>query len=263
MDKKIDVKEINRLWDGVKKITQNFKRAEEAFEKITGCEEYNNPFHNYELEKIAENTKTKLVRELAKILNEPLCPNVNINPEEVEKEMVKEFKDGFCAEWIQTHIKTKYAAKQGEIALEQILANASKIVPYVRKENGDWGKADKPEHILKGKKLCLKASVYDDRWGKHLETYRYVEAFVALEKLVLITLKNEIPATVQSHCLREILQEANSLRGAMVDTFFKTHQTNNTIKSIRFFKNGNVQVEFGNAEEALKIAEVLTKQDSE
>lgn len=263
MDKKIDAKEVNRLWDSVKTITDKFRKAEETFERMTGCADYNNPFHDYDLEKIVESTRTKLVKELVKILNETLCPNVRINPEDVQKEMEMELKEGFCAEWIENHIKTKYASNQGEIALEQILANARKIVPYVHLTgNGgvtDWGKADKPEHIQKGRKLFLKASVYDDRYGKNLETYRYVESFASLEKLVLITLKNESPATVQSHSLRAILQEANSLRGEMVDTFFKTHQTNNTIKSIRFFKNGNVQVEFGNEEEALKVAEALTK----
>lgn len=264
MDEKIDFKEVNKLWDSVKNTVDNFKKAEESFSKMTACEDYNNPFHNYDLEKIVQNTRIRLVQQVVKILNKKLCPNVMINPEDVQKEMDKELKeDGFCAEWLQNHIKTKYAANQGEIAFEQILANASKIVPYVRKADGDWGKADKPEYILKGRKLCLKASMYDDRYGKHLEAYRYIEAFSALEKLVLITLKDESPAKVQSPHLRAILQEGNSLRGETVDTFFKTHQIDDTIKSIRFFKNGNVQVEFGKEEEALKIAEELTKTSQE
>ena len=237
---------IDKKYRKVKGFLETLKEINKQFIEEEEIEEdYYSPFHeSYQLERLIQEMRDKLIDFAVKKECRTYCPNITINVAEVTEKVNKKYGAlGFSSTFISNYIKTHYINKSCKLSYEEILREARKTLPVI------WNHGHKKielDDIWEKDKLKLR--VY---WGAY--TYENQTMLGAIEKLTKIVIEGESPTTVKAGELSGIF----SSRGEEVH---RTHQIygKNIIKA-RPYKNGKFLLWFKDDKTARKVAEALIR----
>jgi hypothetical protein len=146
--------------------------------------------------------------------------------------------------------------QRSTLSMEELLNKARRLLPYVKQETGpsSWGPANKPEHILDGARLRLRAFVRNTP-GIDLAypDYETVEQIAALDRISRVVLDNADPAIVTSNIPRIL---ADLRRPSTVFRKIRVGEQGGML-TIRFYRNDRFDVQYRDESSARKVAETL------
>jgi len=166
----------------------------------------------------------------------------------------QDFQEGVIKAWFEKATADKKAlAKE---SLRQLQYEAGRLLRYVHDETGHWGKPKDPKTIIKGRFLKLHAYTWDTRW-KSISTYNLWGELSALDKIISVSAEIDDLVNAQTH-LGALYEH---LRVREPSEFYKKIEVSHpTVKSFRFYKNGNFEIEFKVEGQATKAAELLLEE---
>jgi len=160
----------------------------------------------------------------------------------------------------------KLLAGKDDLAYQQILAEARKLLPYSHREGGGNGDA---LALVDGRRLKLpgcrlfEETRYAGKVEWRLDAYGVAGRIDALEKLGQVEL-NGVAASWASSPWGGDLCQLRRFDGVDVERAslpFKALSPLMTIRSLRFFKKGGVVAEYASPEDALRVARALLKKN--
>lgn len=250
--------QLNEHFEKIKDVTKTQQEAADETAKQLGMgEEDYNSFESFTRDcwKALADLKKQIINHYAALLKKRYLPNIEFQTERIAKLMEKLGKHYFDAYIIAAEAEA-LIANRAQLSFEEILSKARYLLPYMgNPSTGSWGPASTPYLILKGSRLQLRAYVDVSSTLSYAHvTSEYIEALEALDKISKIVILDSDPSGVQSHivgllCNRRTPQEV-----------FTKIPVGGVIVSIRFFKNGRLDVQYKSEEDARKVAEVLTGQ---
>ena len=245
------VNQFNEVIESIGQAKETITKELEISEKyIEPFNDFSNPFNDFKRE--FQNSLKQLKKDVALTIlssyKNEYTPNLIIRDEELIKEYI-DFEHFDIKPLIRAFIK-QYVKSSERLSIKQIRDEAKKLLPVI------WDNYKRREttikDILKGNILKLKK--YVEVWDFDNTVHLYESSdLTAFEKLVKIVSNNANPTDVISYLFVPLLQ----IREAKV--FFKEHKINNTIDTVRFYKNGRLDIKFYSEQDARKVAEVLVK----
>ena len=213
-------------------------------------------FHRSCVEALKE-LKTRVVHLYMSRVRAKHLPNLDLSShEEKIPKLMDVFDDTHFDAYIMATKLRKLIDQRTALSLSELRKDARELLPYVTDTRG-WsyghGPANKPEQILDGKRLKLRA--YFSHIGEYSSVdYKIVRQVQALDKLSTVISTQADPATVRSY-VSEILA---SRRGSR-QIFQKIVIDNGGIGllTVRFYKNGTFIAEYASSEDAEKVAKAL------
>jgi hypothetical protein len=167
----------------------------------------------------------------------------------------REFFDAYI---IAAQVK-ELVAKRETTSMAEILKKARDLLPYVKDEAssqvGGWGPATKPEQILDGQRLKLRVYLKEGVTNSVYVEEEKMESLASMDKLSKIIIRNADPATVQS-----VMRDRISYSNTPQSIYSNIAIDNEPVKTMRFFKNKRLDVEYASEAEALKVAKILVAQ---
>ncbi len=212
-------------------------------------EDHLGPFNKgYELHRLIAQVRKDLIWFLVKKFNGQFCPNVTIDPSEIEKQLTEKFGElGFSADFIHHYIQANFVTCSVALSREEILEKARHLLPTLWADHGR--REPTLDDILKGRKLILNA--YMDSYASNTR-----EGLTALGKLAKIVLDHEDPTTVTGDEISSIYWQLSG------DEFYRTHELHNSnIEKVRAHKNNKFLVYFKDEEKARKAATALLREE--
>jgi hypothetical protein len=188
-------------------------------------------------------------------IREEHLPNVDVSDYDFPQMMATFGDMHFDAYLIAAKLK-ELIDQRSSISMTELLDKAKHLLPNVtRKEDSpSWHIANRPEDILNGSRLKLRAFVRQTP-GLDYASFDFdlVEQIAALDKISKVVLAGADPATVTSDIPR-------ILRGRRTPSavFCRIEVDEpHGILAIRVFRNDRLDVQYANQESARKVAEVL------
>ena len=233
----MNLEKLEEYWKQLEEILDKIQELHEKFMKEFSVDKIESIFYPITREKIHYK---KILDILARLVIRATTSslNININVSEI-KEKLKEFKD---IQKVVEYINDKYIKHADEIAFNQILERARKLLPL----------NPSIEQILKGNKLILRHYCNLRDPAPYLGDF--LNSATALEELAIIVLKQERPSTV--HPCYDIFNTYWNLDPQTI-TEKKQLPPGNPIRAVKLYKNGRVDFWFETPEDARKVAEVL------
>jgi len=201
--------------------------------------------------------KKRIVHQYMNRVRVKHLPNLDLSShEEKIPKLMDAFNDTHFDACIMASKLRELIDQRTTFSLSELRKDARELLPYVtdpEKGSYEHRPANKPEQILDGKRLKLRA--YIRLIGDYSSVdYKIVHQVQALDKLSTVTLTQADPATVGS-CIPEILASRRGSSGI----FRKIVIDNGGIGliAIRFYKNGMFIAEYASSEDAKKVAKAL------
>ena len=211
-------------------------------------EKYWTPFSDYQvtIAKAAKEFREKLIDRTIRFYHKRHLPNAEIPASYKFVELMDEAvgEDRFRASVIEGWFKEQ-RAKGAETSLETMKASARGLRPWHVKEL---------DQLVKGRYLTLRAHTWSSSFGHTVS--RTNDELVALEKLIEIALNDADPVNVTGTGVFTN-HTRQSWYGREDGFYSKQSPFDPDVKSFRFFKNGNLKIEFKTNEDAEKVARLL------
>ena len=182
-------------------------------------------------------------------------PNVDVSDHDFSAMMATFGDMHFDAHLIAAKLK-EIIDQRTNISMIELLDKAKHLLPNVtrKEDNPSWHIANRPEDILKGSRLKLRAFVRDSPDIDYASIdYDVVEQIAALDKISKVVLAGVDPATVTSNI--PTLLSGRRTPGAVFCKIWVGEPRG--ILAIRMFRNDRFDAQYTNAERARKVAEVL------
>ena len=231
-------------------VTRVSAAAEDLKKDLPQEEEYYSPFGDYQkaIARAAKEFREKLIYRTIRFYHKKHLPNANIPSSNKFVELMDEAvgEDQFRASVIEDWFKEQ-RNEGAETSLETIKASARGLRPYFVKQL---------DELVNGRYLTLRAHTWSSGSYEHASVdSRKTREIVALEKLIEISLHDADPVNVTGTGVF-----TNHTRQSWYgrDGFYsKQSPFNPDVKSFRFYKNGNLKIEFKTPEDAEKVARLL------
>jgi hypothetical protein len=200
----------------------------------------------------------KLSEMYVALLQKDCVPNIRLDHEHFPQTMALFDREFFDAYIIAAQVK-ELVAKRETTSMAEILKKARDLLPYVKDEAssqvGGWGPATKPEQILDGQRLKLRVYLKEGVTNSVYVEEEKMESLASMDKLSKIIIRNADPATVQS-----VMRDRISYSNTPQSIYSNIAIDNEPVKTMRFFKNKRLDVEYASEAEALKVAKILVAQ---
>jgi len=233
-----NAEKIQNLWNSVLEIEKSIISANENFKTVFFKEKdsHDRIFYAYEHDGFIRHAKTILIEETIRLASATI-ENFSI-PFSVNQKFIDD--SDFNAEEIIQYVHANYVCNAKKLAYENILNTARELLPIVFRDH----KRVNPEitDILKNRSLKLRF------YFPHYQGYKYI---IALDQLVKIELLNENAAQVRTTLYRSIDFQIQAGKKYIYDSPI--------IEWFKIYKNGNIEFQFKERTDALKIAETLLR----
>jgi hypothetical protein len=268
VDEQIDVgvkcEEINRAYEKVKRginsgmaMVRTVGGKISADDTIAADKFYEASGH---IAETLESLKKKLANDYAALVRHRFLPNADLNQLRYLDAMAKFGTLHFDAYIVASMLK-EMIAKRSEVSLEQFRAKAQRMLPYLyRSSNGsnDWGPANRPEHIQRGRCLQLHfyVTTYEHSDQAHIES-KHMDELVSFDRLSQVALTGADPALVDmsiAHLFQYSIPRKEMYRKKRLSP---TLCDLTSITSLRVYANGKIVIEYKTEAEAHKVAEFL------
>jgi len=243
---------LNKIWCKTKRLVAIAKEVNSEFKALLdladwGKEEYKPDLLGvYAIERMVTEAKGKLIKTaIDSALKKHDVRNLKV-PQEVWDRFDK--MPGFSEKQIEAYIVKNFVAKADEVAEEQLLKEAKRLVPWTWKE-GEGTAPCKAEELVQGSKLTL--NVY---WSYESLNYDSIDRIRALEKLMNVIIYGVPASKAETLGLADLINAARET-GQQDRTYT---WTNKLIEKFRIYKNGKFEIKFKKARNAKRIANVLT-----
>lgn len=236
----------------------NHKNLEEEYSKLLACrseakrlveninallpesDRFNSDRREEPLGDLVKDARNKAIRVVLRPQFE--SSNVNIDVNEISKELDKQAPRYFALDRVMTIFSFKYDTAKDELKA-QFLKEADYLLPY-RGINS-------PEDMVKGKSLMLRHSVTESKYGLSPDgIWDFRMHVTSLEKLIRIQLQNADPRVVHGDLIANLYyrQDKPWDKFAIIDP---------VLVSSKLYKNGKFELEFTSGEMARRIATVI------
>jgi hypothetical protein len=250
--------DLNRTFEKVRKtLFSNRKLTDTLMKQLAMTDEtygFADQFFRDCVEAVEE-LRTRVVHRYVAVVKKKNLPNLDLSSYEDKfpKVMGAFDKAYFDAYLIAAKLK-ELTEKRTTLSLSELREQARKLLPYVTDPTADYsdrhGPASKPEHILDGKRLKLRA--YIRLIGDYSTIdYEIVNQVEGLEQLSTVVLKNADPATITSHISTILLSRQGPRQ------IYQKILIGSSITAVRFYKNGTFLAEYASVEDAEKVAKAL------
>ena len=238
-------------WEKAVRFVTRVSEAAEDIKKDLPPEEDFDPFDDYQtvIARAAKEFREKLISKAIRVYHKKYLPNAEIPSSTTFVELMDEAvgEDQFRASVIEGWFKEQMA-KGAETSLETMKASARGLRPYHVKEL---------DQLVKGRYLTLRAHTWSSSFEHASIDSRTNEGLYALEKLIEIVLNDADPVYVEWTGVFTNHTRQNWYRRDGFYTKQSPHSYSTDVKSFRFYKNGNLKIEFKTQDDAEKVARLL------
>lgn len=242
---------MQKIWQKTNRLIATAKNLNTAFHTCLAVEDYGKEdfkpdlLRIYTVEQMVAEAKEQLIKA---VINDTLkkheVRNLKI-PQEVWTKFYK--KAGFSAKQIEAYIMKNFVAKADEVAMQQLLEEAKRLVPWIW-EHGER-KPPKADALVKGFKLTL-----DAYWSYGGVGYQELDHIRALEKIMNVVICGVPASKAETRNIADLISVAR--QAGQARTYSLT--MDKLIDKFRVFKNGKFEITFKKAQNAKRIANVLT-----
>jgi len=170
---------------------------------------------------------------------------------DVPSEVYRELNNGdFSMAKVEEALKP-LIEKADEVAFEQLLREASRLLPLVWDENGV--RPPRIDEIVKGRRLHLRV-----HWSYGSISFSSLEAIIALDKVIPALIGRKPASRVKPMGIYDLIF---NLRDSLID-YSQARQyvlDNRYIEGFRIYKNGKFVVTFKKERNARRVARALIK----
>jgi len=249
--------ELNRTFGKIcKNLSANKKLIEDLTKQLKMTDEtfgFSDSFFR-DCVTALEELRTRVVHRYVAMVQKKHLPNLDLSSyEDKFPKLMDAFSHTHFDAYMMAAKLKELTEKRSTLSLSELQKDAKELLPYVTDLMG-WsyghGPANKPEQILDGKRLRLRA--YFSLIGEYSSVdYKIVNQIEALDQFSTVVLTNADPATVRS----SVSTIVYSRRGPR--QIFQKILIGGSVTAIRFYKNGTFIAEYASPEDAEKVAKAL------
>lgn len=95
---------------------------------------------------------------------------------------------------------------------------------------------------------------FSDKWGgEPCLNYDALDEITAIERLAAVVLNGASPSQTNGGRIADVYRNAQTK-----EELLRKHPIGGTIKTVKLYKNGRFEIEFGNHEEAKRVAAMIS-----